>query len=329
MKLVLKTRPAKIIIWILAILFAICIAAVAFYLIVVPFGTTGYDFHFGCVEITDDGFEIPPGRVSHSFSMYNNYVWNLYDRAYLARLAVKLESIQYEKTEDIPTDIELFQFDFENYKKSYGYSTTKSYIFAYDFYLKKVYTIRANVWYVVKGDYIFNKFIEYCMNIHYPDSFDERWRGQSLYGHEEFRFDGNRFDFENPTFRYNLYWSWKDEMKARADFWDYRDNGFINTDAVSITTKEEAIVRAAKELGFENPVGFVFYDKTCGYWMVELYDDKGIEPAWNNEYTLMLAEEAMTVIMDNNGITLEVFNSVTSYYQFIRDYEKTYNQYLT
>ena len=114
-------------------------------------------------------------------------------------------------------------------------------------------------------------------------------------------------------------------MKARADFWDYRDKGFINTDAVSITTKEEAIVRAAKELGFENPVGFVFYDKTCGYWMVELYDDKGIEPAWNNEYTLMLAEEAMTVIMDNNGITLEVFNSVTSYYQFIRDYEKTYN----
>ena len=67
MKLVLKTRPAKIIIWILAILFAICIAAVAFYLIVVPFGTTGYDFHFGCVEITDDGFEIPPEEYHIDF----------------------------------------------------------------------------------------------------------------------------------------------------------------------------------------------------------------------------------------------------------------------
>ena len=201
----------------------------------------------------------------------------------------------------------------------------KTYTFAYDFYLKKVYALRDGVWFYVKEDHNFTSFITVCMENCFRYSFYDKWRGQSLYGHEEFRFEGNKFDFENPTFRYNLYWSWKDKMKERADFWEYRDSGFNNTDAVSITTKEEAVSRAAKELGFENPVGYVFYDKTCGYWMVELYEDKGITPAWNSEYTHMLAEEGMTVIMDNNGITLEVFNSMTSYYQFIRDYERTYN----
>ena len=318
MKRVLKSVPAKIIILGLAIVLVICISAVVLYIVAVPSGTNGYNFWFACVELTDSEIKPLPERVSHRFTIDNNYTPNLFDRAYLARLAIKLESIRYEKTEDVPTDVELFQFDFENYKENYGFSTTKSYVFAYDFYLKKVYTLKDGVWYAVKEDHVFNKFLEYCMNVHYPFSFDEKWRGQSNYNCDsQYTINNQESDLDDLSFRYNLCWSWTDKLKDNEKF-KYRDSGFNNTDSVSIITKEEAITRAAKELGFENPIGIAFFDKTSGYWMVELYDDNGYTPSWDTEYVAMLVDEVMTVTMDNNGVTLEIYNSSTSAYQFIK-----------
>ena len=330
MKSALKTRYARIIIWIIAILLTICISAVVFYLMVVPFGANGYFYWFGCVELTDGEVTRPPANICNSFEINGYYDSKINQSAHLAYVALQFKLISYEKTDDVPTDAEIFQFSFNDYTMSeyslYEPVTISSkeiqtHTFAYDFYSKKVYALRDGDWYLVKENRVFNSIIQHCLDWNDPWGFPERWRGQSLYGQEEMRFEGNKFDLKNPTFRYDLHWSWRYRIdEEKRELYEYRDSGFNNTDAVSITNNEEAIARAAKELGFENPIGYVFYDKTCGYWMVELYEDKGITPAWNNEYTHMLAEEVMTVIMDNNGVTLEIFNSVTSCYQFIRDY---------
>ena len=104
MKSVLKTRSAKTIIWTFAILLAICIAAAAFYLIVVPFGANGYFYWFGCVEITNNEINRPPANISDSFQVDGYYYPKIKQGAHLAYMALQLKLITYETTDDVPTD---------------------------------------------------------------------------------------------------------------------------------------------------------------------------------------------------------------------------------
>lgn len=92
---------------------------------------------------------------------------------------------------------------------------------------------------------------------------------------------------------------------------DYQATGFRNTSEVTISNSEEAVQRAAEELGFSNPHGYAYNDETCGYWMVEIYDNVGYEDLTYYEYRDKLIRNTQTVIIDDRGITKEIYNHIT------------------
>ena len=131
------------------------------------------------------------------------------------------------------------------------------------------------------------------------------------YAPEEF-VDSN---FEDPSFRYNLYW--KQSGQWKLDGYNWKMTGFKNTSDRAISSKEEAISRAAEELGYESPVGVTFYDETCGYWMVELYEnDASYTGLTGNELYSRLRRTVQTVILDDKGRTVEIYDSLTRYVAF-------------
>ncbi|MBO5306342.1 MAG: hypothetical protein J6B12_06215 [Clostridia bacterium] len=247
-----------------------------------------------CAKVAEDG----------SFEWEDedrNSVWNYYPYDSL----VLLFTAQTDRVEATLGDVELAEFRF--YDKDFH--PTYTFYIAYDYALKNVYIQRNNKWFRLKDTDIFDTMItvsiENCM------SRPETWRVQSLYGLENWA----RADLDNLVFRYSPHWGCS--YKPSAEF-DYRDSGFKNIHPTVIETKDQAVARAAEELGYENPVGVVFYDKTCGYWMVELYEDPPPN-TWAdlNEYTRFLFYNVYTVIMDNQGITLETYQNVSHYKPFL------------
>ena len=119
------------------------------------------------------------------------------------------------------------------------------------------------------------------------------WRGQSIsssYWHYEN--EDKKLDLENAYFRYDLYWScFYEWMEEAWDRYDFRDSGFVNTDESEINNREDAVAMAGKEMGFSNPNGFAYFDETCGYWLVEVYDDRG-------EYAVIPKEELQMLLYD-------------------------------
>ena len=117
------------------------------------------------------------------------------------------------------------------------------------------------------------------------------------------------------VFRY--YTRWGCPYKPSTEH-DYIDSGFKNINPTVIETKDQAVSRAAEELGYKNPVGVVFYDETCGYWMVELYENPTTN-TWAdlNEYTDFLYSNVYTVIINDQGITLETYQNITHYKPFL------------
>ena len=62
-----------------------------------------------------------------------------------------------------------------------------------------------DVW--IKNAEKLDKLISYILSICVDTSIDCIWRGQSTYISEEFFYEIEEFNFEKPTFRYNLRWS--------------------------------------------------------------------------------------------------------------------------
>ncbi len=210
-----------------------------------------------------------------------------------------------KKAEDTLTDVELAEFRFvdKDFRSIYTFYV------AYDYALENVYIKRQDGWFRLKNSNYLDKII--ISSLEHAFGVPETWRVQSLYGLENWA----EADLNDLVFRYNAHWGSPNKPSAEHE---YRDSDFKNTQPTSIETKDQAIARAAEELGYKEPVGVVFYDETCGYWMVELYDAFCVNE-WTDvsEYTDFLHHNVYTVIMDDEGVTLETYQSVSHYKPFL------------
>ena len=241
--------------------------------------------------------------------VYKYYVYDNID--YLTGLYSVLSKINYKNEGLAPTDAQFVRFSFVD---SEDYAM-ESFTLAYDFYLEKVLIFNEGKWYSVKDDSRISSYIPKLLDKALNAS-DFDWRGQSTFAFEEWV----EADFENATFRYNLYWV-PEERPWSFEFTEWRGERFVNTEPAEVKTKDQALALAAKELGFTEPVGVTFYDETCGYWMVEMYDAVGgYKPVLENNECLKLPELCRTVIISDKGITLEVYKAVTRFRPFMEPF---------
>ena len=201
-------------------------------------------------------------------------------------------------------DVELAEFCFcgKDFEPIYTFYV------AYDYALKNIYIKKHDKWFRLKDTDTIDKIITNSMEESLTDY--EMWHAQSLYGLENWA----KVDIDDLVFRYYTRWGCLYKPSVEDN---YRDSGFKNIHPTVIETKEQAIARAAQELGYEKPIGVVFYDKTCGYWMVELYEEPTAN-TWTDmdEYGDFLHTNVYTVIMDAQGITLETYQNITHYKPF-------------
>ena len=188
-------------------------------------------------------------------------------------LEKKGDNLKLTPTNDNLTDVELIEIsqcnktEFEN----------DIYI-AYDYDLKNEYLYKDGIWYEVNITNKLNKLLIQTLNdaTKYNYCPDITWKVQTRYFAEIF----DDTDLDKLIFRYNVHWRPSEKFEERDI--NFRSTGFKNTYPMVIDNSEQAIHLAAKEMGYENPIGVVFYDKTCGYWMVELYDQKSYDNEQNN-----------------------------------------------
>ena len=265
---------------------------------------------FGCAEIKPDG----------------SPEWEVYpidchvDTAYDDTMLKLLNNLKLTPTNDNLTDVELIEIsqcnktEFEN----------DIYI-AYDYDLKNEYLYKDGVWYEVNITNKLNKLLIQTLNdsTKYNYCPDITWKVQTRYFAEVF----DDTDLDKLIFRYNVHWRPSEKFEERDI--NFRSTGFKNTYPIVIDNSEQAIQLAAKEMGYENPIGVVFYDKTCGYWMVELYDQKSYDNVplefddiydytnAANAYISFLGDNCYTVIIDDNGRTVEVYQHLTTERPFV------------
>ena len=48
----------------------------------------------------------------------------------------------------------------------------------------------------------------------------------------------------------------------------------------------------------------------------EIYEDKGLKKELTNEYLDIVHDSCKTVIMNEEGVTVEIYKSLTTFYQF-------------
>lgn len=226
-------------------------------------------------------------------------------------LAAELRTLGLQKASTLPTDIELCSISFSK-SNDVSHETLWREQLAYDYITKQLYCYRDGEWYYVEENGKLNDYITSAISI---DQYSSPWRGQSTYVGEEFA----EVDYQSATFRYNLYW--KQTNSPSQEKHNLRVDNFKNTDKCIIRGADDAVRLAALELGYESPIATVLYDDISGYYMVELYNDDGVAIPNDiqsiNEYCAMLYENVMTVIIDNNGKTVEIYRSVTYFTPFI------------
>lgn len=226
-------------------------------------------------------------------------VWNCYPYSFAFLFTARTDRI-----EATLGDVELAEFCF----RDKDFEPIYTFYVAYDYALKNVYIKKQDKWFRLKNTDIIDKIITASMEESITDY--EMWKAQSLHGLENWA----KADLDDLIFRYNTRWGCS--YKPSTEY-DYRDSGFKNVHPTVIESKNQAIARAAEEFGYENPVGVVFYDDTCGYWMVELYEDPPAN-TWIDldEYSHFLYDNVYTIIMDDQGITLETYQNVSHFKPF-------------
>lgn len=216
-----------------------------------------------------------------------------YDKLNIARVLYALDNMKYEETDDIPTNMD----EFSILLTGVGVEPLEVRI-VYDYLLKQEYVWIGGEWHRI------TEMTAMLNNIILPDINYAMPSGIARYQ-----------DDDHHIFRYEHHWNpsydWRREGK-----YNYRESMFNNTEPAEIKDKDDAIARAAKELGFDNPVAIYYYDETCGYWMIELYDDIGYDTT-SREFRDALDDIVKTVIMDDKGITLEVYTNPTTTYLFM------------
>ena len=218
---------------------------------------------------------------------------------YMKNISMLLKTVRYGDMDDSLLDVQCVEFDFANENVS-----VKKYIFAYDFYTKKIYGLKNGKWFLIEENEKLNNVIVDMLDSGYH--FD--WLGQSTY------IQGDHFgELELPkqmTFRYDMYWRSDEEKRGKTG------RGFYDDEAWSIVDAEDAFNCAAKKLGVKAPMGFVFYDETCGYWLVEVMEDVGYDVS-SEEFKTIAFEDVYSIVIDENGSIVEAHRTNGgSTYQF-------------
>lgn len=292
-----KKAVRKKTVLIYAIIFMIIIlvsgAIYLFQLYSIPYGCNDIKIYNGCAKIDADGTINWTDGIQHAPIYYEDTKFTM------GQVAATLRTLKLVQTDKLPTDVQLIEISFSRTTHSTIEKLWTTYI-AYDFYTEKLYTQKSGVWYEMQENEQLNDYIMKRIEGSY-------WRGQSTYtGGEEFP----EADFENATFRYNLYWTTipKHEHGTNSNV---QVDGFKNTEESPINSREDAVALAAKELGYDNPVAVTFYDETCGYYMVEIANDNGNGIMKKNGSSIEFVEPIFTVVMDDKGRTLEVYEGCT------------------
>ena len=220
-----------------------------------------------------------------------------------------IRKLKCEKTQDVLADVELIELSLLNSNHTELFNL----VIAYDYNTQKTYILKNRGWYLLNNTQEFDDFIKEHLNqCGYSGFSDKAWKVQSL---QKSEFPDADVNYDSLIFRYNVHWRSSETLTFEED--EYQNSGFTNTVEIPINTPDQAITQAAKEMEYDNFVGIAFYDKTCRYWMVELYDGELYTAARNsNEYGDFLYDNVYTVVMDNMGITLETYQHVTSFDAF-------------
>jgi len=314
MKITLKKRSILLI----SIIFAILAIVLIFVLVLfsIPKSYDELEVNLGCVTIDNTDIQFSPYIIKlkkerHSESAGQNSTW------YFKWVSFVLKTVKLTETEDIPTDAQISEIKFSSDGVEQHAVT-----YAYDFYQKQVYALKNGKWYEAKNTRLLDKLIvslyDEALNTN-----SSTWRGQSTFVPEEFVFYNKHgyapqyMDFENATFRYNLYW--KPTSRPR-DAKDHTTQGFNITEASKITTREQAMQLAAKEMGYSNYIATALYDVTCNYWMVEIVNADNFDGLLNDENTFYLHDNTYTIIINDNGIIKEKYQAITVFTPFLNKY---------
>jgi len=272
----------------------------------------------GCAKVNADGTIVWTGTWQYLFIHRDFPDETMME---VRQLAATLRTLPLKKTDELPTDVQIIEISFtpEEHDFQNKYLCT---CIAYDFYTKKVYVNKGGTkWYLLKDEDILDSYIYKA----FFRSHGEIWYGQSTKN----TVGVETYDHDNATFRYNMHWKLTPEtlyeampeqmaeqakeaiLSLRFDG-SVQTEGFRNTDEKRISTREEALSRAAEELGYDDPIGTTFFDETCGYWMVELYDDSTFQEL-QKEFNVpqALYESVHRVIMDDRGRTIAISNTYT------------------
>ena len=264
-----------------------------FRLYALPYGCNHLDITNGIAKIDKYGsIKWADGR-QHATIFYDDTI------SKIREIAAVVRTLNLTKTNELPTDVQLIEISFTRFTDTSKDKLWTTYV-AYDFYTQKLYANKDGVWYLMKDNERLNTYIIERLT----GDFMFPWRGQSTYSREEF----TESDFENATFRYNLYWT---VFPMYAKKIDIQLTNFNNTDEKPIPSREDAILRAAQELGYDNPVAIALYDETCNYYMVEIANNNGDGIMKNINGTMRLIEPIYTVIIDDKGKTVEIYLGVT------------------
>jgi len=273
-------------------------------LFALPAGCSSVSVQTYCAKVSDTGEILSLGGKADVFSRFTE------DAPWQCRyVAFLLRTMRCEETAELPADAQIVEISFSDYAPQSGVETLWKEYIAFDFYTEKLYVFRDGRWYSMKERRSFDKFVETNMNASL--GYGAAWRGQSTYAPEEYV----ETDFENAVFRYHL--RWKQSEDVLRERYHLQTDGFAALPQTDIRTGQDAVDRAAQVLHYGDPKGVAMYDETCGFWMVELYENSAqYEDLPLTEFTEALHGNIKTVILDGSGTVLEVYDSVTRYAAF-------------
>lgn len=219
-----------------------------------------------------------------------------------------MRSARYKKTELAPTECQAVVITIKQDK-----SSLVSVTYAYDFEQKKVFVIYNDVCYEVNESKQLKGMLCDLVSWSLFPLDNGAWRAQSTFCREEFAVDTE----STLTFRYNLHWCPQNGFSGDHFVeWDYKNDGFKVSEIKPISDACEALRIASNELDYISPVGLVYFDETCGYWMVEIIDGSVYNSLNGIEDYSDLDEKAKTVIISNQGEIIETYTHCTSVMAF-------------
>ncbi len=302
---IVKLSKNKTVVLIIVALLLIALIICAIYmahLFSIPKGTNYFSMDTYCATVNSNGeIQRTDGWLSLSGGSFedagNGFEW------WIRLWCFRLRTINTKPADKLPTDVQIFELSLKNHDGSSFEETWRKCV-AYDFYTNQLYVWEDGNWYYAKENKALNKSIINLFESRIKFGGARMWRGQSIFAFEEFP----EADFENATFRYNLYWTLFPKRGENPNIqWD----GFKNTEINPPNSREDAVALAAKELGYDNPVAVTMYDETCGYYMVEIGNDNGNGAMQIIDNFYKPIEPIYTVVIDNMGRTVEVYENFT------------------